>query len=72
MNDRVKAIRLLDGWIREGEELSKFVPLAVRLLRQHVYCGGDTYPANGHPEVIRALAIYQRGKRSVGNSTGDA
>jgi hypothetical protein len=62
--DRQKAIKILDGWIWDGRLQSEFVPIAVSLLRQHRYCGGDTYPVNGHPEIIRALAIYQRSKRS--------
>jgi len=36
--------------------------MAVRVLRQHRYCG-DAYPEDGWPEVNAALAQYELEKR---------
>ena len=41
-----------------------FQAMAVRVLRQHRYCG-DAYPEYGWPEVNAALAQYAAEKRHV-------
>ena len=41
-----------------------FQAMAVRVLRQHRYCG-DAYPEEGWPEVNAALAQYAAEKRHV-------
>jgi len=41
-----------------------FQAMAVRVLRQHRYCG-DAYPVEGWPEVNAALAQYAAEKRHI-------